>query len=367
MTALLEFKQKLKNLYSRLEVYLMPVFKFILAYLYFFWINSNMGFMPQLNSIFLVLILALICCILPSGTTAFVGFVLMIGHAYALGIETGAFMLALIILIGVLFLRFSRGLYPVLICTPLSFAFGVPALLPIGAGLLGSAFAIFPATSGVIIYYFIRFLKDQSETLLNSDMEILPKLRFLADGLVQNQIMWMTVITFAVVILIVNLIRTRSFDHAWKIAIIAGGFAYVIMFVMEATYLNYTIRMDLLLTQAGISILVGLVLEFFFFGGDYSRTERLNYEDDEYYYYVKAVPKASVSTSRRSIKKITGQPSGASRVTSDPIVSYEPHPGQENLSGSHSQTSQAAAPVETVEEIEGIDFEKKLEESLKDL
>ena len=51
-----------------------------------------------------------------------------------------------------------------------------------------------------------------------------------------------------------------------------------------------------------------MVLEFFVFGGDYSRTERLEYEDDEYYYYVKAVPKASVATSERSIKKINAEP-----------------------------------------------------------
>ena len=51
-----------------------------------------------------------------------------------------------------------------------------------------------------------------------------------------------------------------------------------------------------------ISVVVGLVLEFFVFGGDYTRTERLEYEDDEYYYYVKAVPKALVATSERSIK-----------------------------------------------------------------
>ncbi len=44
-----------------------------------------------------------------------------------------------------------------------------------------------------------------------------------------------------------------------------------------------------------------------FFGGDYSRTERLEYEDDEYYYYVKAVPKAMVATSERSIKKINAE------------------------------------------------------------
>ena len=52
-----------------------------------------------------------------------------------------------------------------------------------------------------------------------------------------------------------------------------------------------------------VSVVVGLVLEFFVFGGDYTRTERLEYEDDEYYYYVKAVPKATVTTSERSIKE----------------------------------------------------------------
>ena len=368
MTALLEFKQKIKNLYGRLELYLMPVIKFAVALVYFLWINENMGYMTRLNSVFVIVILAMICCILPPGATAFVGFVLMIGHAYALGIEVGAFMLVLIILIAVLFLRFSGGLYPVLICTPLSFAFEVPVLLPIGSGLLGSAFSIFPSTGGVILYYFIRFLRTQSEVLVDPEMEILPKLTMMADGLVQNWVMWMTVIAFAAVILLVYLIRTRAFDYAWRISIVAGGAAYVLVFMLEAYYLDITILLRPLLIQAGISILVGLVIEFFFFGGDYSRTERLNYEDDEYYYYVKAVPKATVSTSKRSIKKITGQPSGAERVSADPIVTYEPHPGKESRPGIlPSRRPDEAAPVDPVDQIDQVDFEKKLEESLKDL
>ena len=43
MTALLEFKQKLKGFYAQYEMYLLPVLKFILAVVYFIWINSNMG------------------------------------------------------------------------------------------------------------------------------------------------------------------------------------------------------------------------------------------------------------------------------------------------------------------------------------
>lgn len=49
---------------------------------------------------------------------------------------------------------------------------------------------------------------------------------------------------------------------------------------------------------------IGVILELFFFSVDYSRSENLQYEDDEYYYYVKAVPKIVVSTPEKTVKRI---------------------------------------------------------------
>ena len=43
MTALLELKQKIKNLYGQNEIYILPVLKFALALTYFLWINEKMG------------------------------------------------------------------------------------------------------------------------------------------------------------------------------------------------------------------------------------------------------------------------------------------------------------------------------------
>ena len=42
-----------------------------------------------------------------------------------------------------------------------------------------------------------------------------------------------------------------------------------------------------------ISVVIAMIIQFLFFNLDYSRTERLQFEDDDYYYYVKAVPKIS--------------------------------------------------------------------------
>ena len=49
------------------------------------------------------------------------------------------------------------------------------------------------------------------------------------------------------------------------------------------------------------------VLQFLFFNLDYTRTERVQFEDDEYYYYVKAVPKMYVPTTEKQVKSFGGR------------------------------------------------------------
>ncbi|MDY5021547.1 MAG: hypothetical protein SPE99_04010 [Blautia sp.] len=364
MKALLEVKQKIKNLFSNYEIYIMPVIKFALALVYFIWINSNMGYMTQLNNTFILLILALICSILPSVVTVFVGFFLIVGHCYAVGIEVAAFMLVLILFMLILFLRFSSGQNIILALTPLSFGFNVPVLLPVGTGLLCSASAALPAGCGVIIYYFIRFIRAQSQTLMNQDMQIAAKLKLMADGIVQNWAMWINLVAFVIVILIVNLIRTRAFDYAWRIAILAGGVTYVLVVFIGGFFLDVIISIVPLIVYTVVSVLIAIILEFFVFGGDYSRTERLQYEDDEYYYYVKAVPKASVTTSERSIKKINAEP--MREENEDEVVTYA-NPIFQGRSDSRKRVVEEQPQVIQKPETDDIDFEKKLEESLKDL
>ena len=364
MKALLEVKQKIKNLFSNYEIYIMPVIKFALAFVYFIWINSNMGYMAQLNNIFVLLILALICSILPSVVTVFAGFFLIVGHCYAVGIEVAAFMLVLILFMLILFLRFSSGQNIILALTPLSFGFNVPVLLPVGTGLLCSASAALPAGCGVIIYYFIRFIRAQSQTLMNQDMQIAAKLKLMADGIVQNWAMWINLVAFVIVILIVNLIRTRAFDYAWRIAILAGGVTYVLVVFIGGFFLDVIISIVPLIVYTVVSVLIAIILEFFVFGGDYSRTERLQYEDDEYYYYVKAVPKASVTTSERSIKKINAEP--MREENEDEVVTYA-NPIFQGRSDSRKRVVEEQPQVIQKPETDDIDFEKKLEESLKDL
>ena len=72
--------------------------------------------------------------------------------------------------------------------------------------------------------------------------------------------------------------------------------------------------------SAVLGIALGLVLEFFFFSVDYSRTENIQFEDDEYYYYVKAVPKVGVSVPEKQVKHITEDTGNRNKNTEDILL-----------------------------------------------
>ena len=47
---------------------------------------------------------------------------------------------------------------------------------------------------------------------------------------------------------------------------------------------------------------------------DYARTERVQFEDDEYYYYVKAVPKKMVASEEKTVKHFGNTGSMGKRI-----------------------------------------------------
>ena len=125
--------------------------------------------------------------------------------------------------------------------------------------------------------------------------------------------MVVTIAAFAMTVIVVYLLRRLSIDYAWTIAMTAG--AVVNIMVLLVGDLIFEINQPLLGVILGtiVSFLLVLVLQFFVFYVDYSRTEKVQFEDDEYYYYVKAVPKVTVAKPEKKVKQINSARSGAGR------------------------------------------------------
>ena len=111
-------------------------------------------------------------------------------------------------------------------------------------------------------------------------------------------------IAFTICIFTVYVVRRLSIDHAWKAAVAAGAVASILVIVIGDIAFDIHTSYGVLIGGNILAILIGLVLEFFLFSVDYSRTEHIQYEDDEYYYYVKAVPKMNIAAPDVKVQKI---------------------------------------------------------------
>ena len=215
---------------------------------------------------------------------------------YALSLECAVVTLVLLLVLFLLYFRFSPKDTIVVLLTPMSFILGIPYVMPLAMGLLGSPASAVSVGCGVIVTFFIRNIADGSSTFSAMEAEdMASRFRYIIDGFISNKGMILTIVAFTATIIIVYLIRRLSVDYAWTIAIIAGALADVMILLVGDLIFD---------TNVSILGLLAKVIEFFAFHVDYSRTEKVQFEDDEYYYYVKAVPKITVSAPSRTVKKI---------------------------------------------------------------
>ena len=160
----------------------------------------------------------------------------------------------------------------------------------------------------MVVYYLIHYMSMNASLLSSAAADsMLTRIREILDGVFGNREMLIIAAAFAVTTILVYLVRRLSVDYSWTIAIISGALLdIVVILVGDLIYgADFSIPGVLLGSVGGV--FVAFVVQFFRFNLDYSRTEKVQFEDDEYYYYVKAVPKMAVSTPEKKVKKITTQ------------------------------------------------------------
>lgn len=318
MTSILELKEKLVRFYGKHEVYLVPLMKFVLALVMFLMINLNIGYMKSISSVPVALIMAAICSILPINAAMLLatGFILL--DMYALSLEVCLIALILFVLIYLIYFRFAPKSGYDVVLTMICCKLHIPYVMPLGMGLLRDVYSIFALACGTILYFFLNGVKQNAKTLsgaAEADGETTSTFAAVLNQLMGNKEMYLVLGVLAVTLIIVYIIRRMSIENAWRVAIISGVLFETIGLIAGYMLIGISGRMVVVLAGSLVSAGIAFVIQLLFFNLDYSRTEKLQFEDDEYYYYVKAVPKAIISGSDKQVKRFAGKAEGEEHLT----------------------------------------------------
>ena len=308
MTALLEIRDNLKCFYVKNEVYLNPLVKFLVALITLVIINKFMGYMDLLKHPAVVLVIALCCSFLPKNFIVIVSALYLLMHTYALALECAIVMLAVLSIMFLLYFRYSPRDTLVVLLTPLCFILKIPFVMPVALGLLSGPMSVISLTCGTVVYYVFKLMRDNIAVFSATDAETgSQKLRIMLDGILGNKAMFITVVVFVLTLLIVYVLRRSSVDHSWRIAIYTG-ISVSVALLLTCEFL-FELRLSVSTTVIGgiASLFICIILQFLEFNVDYSRTEIVQFEDDEYYYYVKAIPKNILAAPEKTVKRIGRQ------------------------------------------------------------
>lgn len=305
MKNLLLLRESIKVIYGRYQVYIQPVAKFILAFILLSILNGQLGYYGTLNSMAIVLVVSLTASFLPANFTVLVMAGFILGHLYGVGLESLLVGVLLLLLMLIFYFRYNSKDTWVVLLLPICLALRIPFVIPIAVGLLAAPMSVVAIAITMMGYYFILAVQNNAVLLsATSEMEMLDKVRLLIDALIKNREMMVLIAAMVVVTTVVYVIRRLSIENAWLIAIAAGSISGIVVVLIGNIAMGLDIGIFGMILGVLVAAGIGVVIKFFAFHVDYTRAEKVQFEDDEYYYYVKAIPKISVSRPEKEIHKI---------------------------------------------------------------
>lgn len=309
MTNLLTFRDNLKALFSRYDYILMPLAKFVMAIIVFFSLNKHMGNVPILNKGIILFLVAAICAFIPVEFMAGIAACMLVWQTAKVSLDLGLLTIAFIIIFYSGYMRFNVKTGIIVLLVPIFYAWHITYALPIVLGFLIGPSAVIPGIFGILLYYYeesVEAFRNVVAAVTEEDAAVVGY-QYILNELLNNKDMLLTFVVFAVVILITYAIYRMSFDNSWIVAFCVGGFLNIVLFLFGSLTMSTKVAIVPILLGSLLGIVIAVAVQFMKGIVDYQKADYLQFEDDEYYYYVKAIPKLSVSESNKNVKHINSK------------------------------------------------------------
>ncbi len=342
MTTILELREKLKGLYANYSTYIEIVLKLVLALVCLMWIRSAFDGTGIFSNTYVILVSALLCSVFPLRMTPLISGIFIVGQAFELGLDVGAIFAVMFLIIIIFFFRFAPDDGLAMILTPVGLSLGIPAFIPLCVGVRKKPTAAVAVIFGSYVYHQILRLNESRAALAELPLtEFMDRFDLIFINLIANRNMVVGMFAMTAAIVITFAVCRLGFNHAFEAAVVFGGVVYVVFILMGNSMAGSTFAVPSVIGMTLVSTLLALVVEFYFLSLNYKGTEKMEFEDDEYYYYVRAVPKMYAYKRRIQLEKEEEAAEGGPAVEEVPDIA---HP-----------------------DVNSVDFERKLEDSLKNL
>ena len=303
ITILLEIREIILKAYQKVRFIVNTAVKFLFSILVFSAINTDLGFNPKFTGVPIVLAMAAVSAVTPSQVLVLFAAGLTLLHVYAVNLFVAILLLLIYIVLYALLLRFTPKHVAVAVVIPVLAKYNLHYSVPILMGSTSNPATILPTICGVIVYHLIDIVKVAAGREVELNLEdVVGLYTDVFDQLMDNHKMIMMIVVFSLVITVVWFIRRFSFDYSFQISLGAGVLVNILGFLIADLKYDVTVSVGTLILMSVLSGIIAMFCDYMKRILDYTAVERVQFEDDDYYYYVKAVPKVNISLREMDVK-----------------------------------------------------------------
>ncbi len=327
LEAILEFRNKVCDIYQKFQFAIDLVFKFFVSFLVITVLNAEIGYDARLTATSVVVMLSILCAFTPGGVLALVCLVLTVVHVFSVNPVLALFVALFMLVLYAFFLRFTPKHAYIMIAVPVLGVFNIPYTVPLLAGLTTSPVTVFPMCCGIFFKYLIAVIRNCVDiqvdlSKLNTD-NLLELVNAIVDNLLASKEMLWLMGVFAAVEVVVFVIRKLKFSFAFEISIIVGTAVNIVGHIFVDGKYALEGGIGKMLTFSIISCLLVIIVYAFIRVLDYISVENVQFEDDDYYYYVRAVPKIKTGLKKLKIREMNSPTYFESSMANEEYVDDE--------------------------------------------
>ncbi len=294
MTNFFMIKEKVTRFYKNYEAYFQIAFKFLVAFFVFGYINDHLGYYPILNNIGIKVLLSLISAIVPSSIFVLLAAIVALLHLYKLSLVMMILAFVVFVVFYFLYLKFAPRHGVLMMIIPVLMPLNLHFIVPLIAGLFFSPFTIVPVACSFILMKVVGYIIEAVPMVGDGKLDveaIVGAYQYVIDHVLDDREMVLYGVVFALMIVLTYVVSRFPFDYAWYIGIGLGTVAGIVGMLVGGGMFGVEISAVGVIFGALISGVFVALVQFLYCSVDYRHKEFVQFEDDDYYYYVRAIPK----------------------------------------------------------------------------
>ena len=285
--------EPLKKIYAEYDEFILPAVKFITAFLVLLVLKQYIGFDASISRLPVLLVVSLICAFLPAGsiTIAATAFTILNMLKGSLSMTLVMCVYSMIVMVVCFGLR--PGKTVVIALMPVFMILKIPYVIPLAISLIAGFSGMVPMTAGTISWFILRYFHDNHENLkiVKDPMIIVKEFVSIVNSIMDDRSIIVLCLVFILGLTAGYVIARTEFNYCRIAAVVISTLIMVLAEFAGDLYFEVSPDHMVIILGALISMILIIILDMFIFNVDYKGKQKLSFEDDEYVYYVKALPK----------------------------------------------------------------------------